>query len=217
MPLHDRLVNLDLAGGALLDLGVYSLTWLFQILYQCQPDTASDPGAREPPVVTSVMHRYPATGADESTTVLLTFPRHRTTGIALTSLRFGTDPDGASAGGVAVRIQGSAGEIELMGPACKPQRYRVVRKSDPGKVEVVDCPIPKDKTTGVGHGMFWEADEAARCLRDGKKESESLPWSESILVMEVMEKVLNDGGVKYPDLITSAVYERDGKLNTGKA
>lgn len=205
-------MNLDLAGGALLDLGVYSLTWLFQILYQCQPEAD-----KERPVVTSVLHQYPLTGADETTTVLLTFPQHRTTGIALTSLRVATDPDGRSGGGVAVRIQGTGGEIEVMGPACMPRRYRIVRKADPGNVEVVDYPIPADKETGIGHGMFWEADEAARCLRDGKKQSETLPWDESILIMEVMEKVLADGGVKYPNLITSTVYERDGELNTGRS
>ncbi len=103
-----------------------------------------------------------------------------------------------------------------MGPACRPLQYRVTRRGQGGKVEVVDCPIPKDKQTGWGHGMFWEADEAARCLRDGRKESETLPWQESILIMELMDKALADGGVTYPDLITSYVFENDGRLNTGR-
>ena len=33
----DRMVNLDLAGGALLDLGVYSLTWVYLTLYHTLP------------------------------------------------------------------------------------------------------------------------------------------------------------------------------------
>lgn len=37
----------------------------------------------------------------------------------------------------------------------------------------------------AGHGMFWEADEVARCVGSGKLESERMPLSESILVMEV--------------------------------
>lgn len=209
-----RMVNPDLAGGALLDLGIYSLTWLFQILYQCQPGTAS-PADREAPRMASSMIQY-ETGADESSALVLAFPKHRSQGVALTSLRLATGAAGSDGAAVAVRISGGKGEIEVMGPACRPLQYRVTRRGQGSKVEVVDCPIPKDKQTGWGHGMFWEADEAARCLRDGRKESETLPWQESILIMELMDKALADGGVTYPDLITSDVFEKDGRLNTGR-
>ena len=64
-----RMVNLDLAGGALLDLGIYSLTWCFQTLYHTQA-----PAQRTPPRVVSAMKPY-RTGADEMTTVFLGFPR----------------------------------------------------------------------------------------------------------------------------------------------
>ena len=102
-----------------------------------------------------------------------------------------------------------------MGPAYCPLQYRVIRKDGGGKVEVVDCPIPKDET-GWGQGMFWEADECARCLRDGLTESKGLPWSESVVIMEVMEEALRQGGVVYPEAITSDVYDAQSPLNTGK-
>jgi hypothetical protein len=54
--------------------------------------------------------------------------------------------------------------------------------------------------------MFWEADEVARCVRDGKLESEGLPWDESITIMEVMDKVRQQGGLTYPERIKSTEY-----------
>ncbi|KAI0406293.1 hypothetical protein F4802DRAFT_606281 [Xylaria palmicola] len=209
-PDENRMVNIDLAGGALLDLGIYSLTWLFQILYHLQPEAD-----KERPRTLAAVQKYGRTGADESTSVMLHFPGHGTTGVALTSLRLATNTDGKNGGGPAIKIQGALGEIQVTGPAYRPTQYRVVRKEGGGEVEVVDCPIPVDRERRFGMGMFWEADEVARCLRDGRKESATLPLDESIAIMDVMEAALEQGGVKYPDLITSDVFDPESPLNTG--
>lgn len=203
------MVNVDLAGGALLDLGIYSLTWLFQILYHLQPEAE-----KEAPKTLAAIHQY-KTGADESTSILVQFPNHKSTGVALTSLRIPTNTDGKNSGGPAIKIQGTLGEIQVMGPAYRPTQYKVVKKDSDGQVEVVDCPIPVDRERRFGMGMFWEADYVARCLRDGKKESDILPLSESIVIMEVMEEALKQGDVKYPELITSDVFDPKSPLNTG--
>ncbi|KAI0378274.1 NAD(P)-binding protein [Hypomontagnella monticulosa] len=208
-PDENRMVNPDLAGGALLDLGIYSLTWLFQILYHLQPGAE-----KEAPRTVAAINKY-STGADEMTNIILQFPKHKSMGIAMTCLRIATNTDGFNSGGPAIKIQGPRGEIQVMGPAFKPQQYRIVKKDGAGKVEIVDCPIPVDPERNWGHGMFWEADECARCLRDGKKESATLPLSESIVIMEVMEEALKQGDVKYPELITTDVYDPKSPLNTG--
>lgn len=209
-PDSSRMVNIDLAGGALLDLGIYSLTWVFQTLYHLQKDP-------ETPKVVAGINKYDRTGADDNTTVVVSFPQHKAMGIATTGLRASSDIDGKGTAGPAIRIQGTEGEIQVMGPAYRPLEYRVVKKANPGKLEVIDCPIPKDKARDWGHGMFWEADEVARCLRDGKQESSTIPWSESLVIMEVMEEALKQGGVEYPKLITSDVFDPNSPLNTGKA
>ena len=203
------MVNPELAGGALLDLGIYSLTWLFQILYHLQPEAE-----KEAPKVVAAINKY-KTGADETTTIVLQFPKHRSQGVALTSLRVASDTDGQKSSGPAIRIQGSLGEIQVDPPAYMPLKYKVVKKEGGGAVEIVDCPIPMDTERNVGHGMFWEADECARCLRDGKLESATLPWQESIVIMEVMEEALKQGGIEYPALITSDVFDAKSPLNTG--
>lgn len=217
-PDTNRMVNLELAGGALLDLGIYSLTWVYQILYHCQE------GKKERPTVQAAVQKY-KTGADELTSVLLNWPEHQSQGIATTSLRVATTPDGegSPAAGPAARIQGTKGEIQVFGPLYRPQQYRVMMVDGKrGQVEDVHCPIPKDKerpgngSEGVGHGMFWEADEAARCLRDGKLESDILNWDESIVIMEAMDEVRKQGGLVYPELIETAVYDEKSPLNGGK-
>lgn len=208
-PDTNRMVNPDLAGGALLDLGIYSLTWVFQTLYHTQPEKE-----KEAPIVTAAMNHY-STGVDEQTSIICQFPKHKSMGIALTGLRVGTNPDGCNSGGAAIRIQGSDGEIQVMGPAYRPVQYKVIHKEGNGKIEVVDCPIPQDEARNWGHGMFWEADECGRCLRDGKLESDSMPWSESLVIMETMDSALKQGNVVYPEVITTDVFDAQSPLNTG--
>lgn len=192
-----------------MDLGIYSLTWLFQFLYHLQPEEE-----KEAPITVAAMNKY-STGADEMTSIILQFPKHKSMGIAMTSLRVPTFYDEFGSSGPSIKIQGPLGEIQVLGYAFMPLSYRIVKKNGDGKVEVVECPIPKDPERDWGHGMFWEADECARCLRDGKKESATLPWSESIAIMEVMDSALKQGGVEYPELITTDVFDPNSPLNLG--
>jgi predicted dehydrogenase len=217
-PDTNRMINLDLAGGALLDLGIYSLTWQFQILYLCAEK-------KEKPAVLASVQKY-RTGVDEMTSMVLSFVEGRTVGIATTGLRVATQPHGEAslATGPSCKIQGTKGEIQVFGPLFRPLMYRVVKQEDEsGKFEEVYCPIPmdperegKEGEKGWGHGMFWEADEAARCLRDGKVQSEMLSWEESVVIMEVMDEVRKQGGLVYPEEIESDVYDEKSPLN-GKA
>ena len=72
------MINPDLAGGALLDLGIYALTWVFQTLYHLQPEDD-----KETPTVVAAINKYD-TGADETTSIIVQFPKHKSQGIALT-------------------------------------------------------------------------------------------------------------------------------------
>ncbi|KAF4774579.1 oxidoreductase [Colletotrichum scovillei] len=203
-----RMVNPDLAGGVLLGLGIYPLTWVFQILYHLQPENE-----KEPPQILSAVQKY-STGVDESATIILHFPEHGTVGIATSSLRVATDPGNSR--NPAIRIQGSHGEIQVEHPAYKPQCFKIITTSETGADEKVnECPQPQDSERSWGNGTFWEADEAARCIRDGKLESDTMPWSESILIMEIMDKVLKDAGIFYPELIATDEYDPLSPLNTG--
>lgn len=200
-----RMVNKDLAGGALLDLGVYSLTWLFQTLYHTVPVSERKP----PSKITSIMTHYGPTGADESTSMLLEFPRSvpagtsTAHGIATTSMNVHGDPDGKKTAGPTVRIYGTKGEIQVFGAPCQPLSISIIPAKGNGDVQNLPFEIPG------GSGMFWEADEAARCLLAGKLESEGLSWEESTVIMEVMDEVRKQGGLTYPENIETTKYPVD--------
>jgi predicted dehydrogenase len=206
-----RMVNLDLAGGCLLDLGIYALTWVFQTMYHTLP-----PSERVAPTVAgAIMTAEPRTGADEMTTMLLEFPKSAPSGkfkahaIATTAMRVDFDPakNGEKAAQTpAVRIQGTEGEIQVFGPLYRPTRFRIV--SAKGEVKEVEMD-PKEH--GGAHGMMYEADEAARCLLAGKLESEGMGWEESTVIMETMDEVRRLGGLKYPEAIESTEYPVDLK------
>lgn len=212
-----RMVNPDLAGGGLLDLGIYSLTWVFQTLYHTQPASS-----RKPPTVMSAMKKYP-NGVDEMSTILLSFPRDAAAGgdahaVASTSIRVATDPDKKKTTGPAVRIQGAKGELQVFPPIFRPTRTRLVLAD--GTVDDKQWPQPGPgkgsgwyngfgqvmNAEGEGHGMFWEADEAATCIVEGKKEGKYEGLDESILIMEVMDQVRHQGGMTLPANIETTDY-----------
>ena len=215
-PDSHRMVNPDLAGGAILDLGIYSLTWVFQCLYTTQPAD----GRRAPSVVGSIK-KYPKTGVDEMTSMLITFPRSEggdAHGIATTQFRAATDADGNGTSGPAIRVQGDKGEVQVWPPAFRPTKTKLILKD--GKVEDKEWPQPGpgkgskwyngfgDETNaeGEGHGMFWEADEAASAITEGRKEGKYESLEESVVIMEVMDEVRRQNGFKLPEKIESVEY-----------
>lgn len=186
-------------------MGIYSLTWVFQTLYHTLPKEQ-----RKPPTVASQITPYHLTGADESTSILLSFPTStpsnssapkRSQGVALTNIRCAGDPDEKGTAGPNIRIQGTKGEIQVFGHPFRPLKFRVIPKKGLGDVREVEAQFPSG-----GRGMYWEADEVARCLRDGRLESEGMSWEESIVIMEVMDEVRRQGDLKYPESIESTQY-----------
>lgn len=137
--------------------------------------------------------------------MVLNFPPTNAHGIATTGIRVGSDPDGKHSAGPSIKIQGTKGEIQIFPPAFRPTKYRIIPEATNAEFEYQD--ITKDIP---GHGMFWEADECYRCLRDGKKESETMPLDESILMMETMDEVRKQNGMVYPEKIESVEYPLSG-------
>jgi dihydrodiol dehydrogenase / D-xylose 1-dehydrogenase (NADP) len=218
-----RMVNMDLAGGTLLDMGIYSLTWVFQTLYTTQPESE-----RKAPKVHTALRKYDPTGADEMVTIVLEFPRSEKAGgtahaIATSSLRVATSFGDKEEAGPSIRIQGPKGEIQVFPPAYRPTHTRLLLAD--GTVEDKQWPQPgpgegsgwfngfgqDQNSEGEGHGMFWEADEAALALVEGRKEGRFEGLEESVVIMDVMDQVRKAGGVVYPEEIESTEYPVDLK------
>ena len=207
-----RMVNPDLAGGALLDLGIYALTWVFQTLYTTQKDP-------QPPTVVSSMRKYNKTGVDQQTTMLLTFPREKdgdAHGIATTGMRVPSDQNGKMEA-PSIRIQGTEGELMVYPPAYRPTRTKLVLKD--GTVDQKDWPHPGPGPgsgfyngfggsfpEGEGMGMFWEADECAYALREGRKEGQYESLNESLVIMRTMDEIRKQHNFVLSDKIETTKY-----------
>ncbi|KAF2471446.1 NAD(P)-binding protein [Lindgomyces ingoldianus] len=202
-----RMVNMDLAGGALLDLGIYSLTWVFQILYHIVPEAQ-----RGPPTVASSITKYAGTGCDEMVSMILSFPPNSAHGIATTNLRVSHNPNPDHPSDNPIRIQGTLGEISIAFPAYRPLSYKMIPASSPsrGTPATFQYQEVKHDIPSGGQGMFWEADECARCIRDGRLESEGMPWEESLVIMRVMDEVRRQGGLRYPEKLESVEFPLEG-------
>lgn len=193
-----RLIDPSLGGGTLLDLGLYNLTWL---RITCFADPRNKSG--EPEVKASML-RSKLTGVDEQTSITLNFPETRVQATMQCNMVLKSVQD------VVVRIQGDEGDITVQWPPYRPNSFTVYKASGtastphPDSQATAVAPSGIKKTfdiPGDGHGMFWEADECARCIRDGKLESDRMPWSESIAVMSIMTQARQQNDFYYPDLL----------------
>lgn len=134
-----------------------------------------------PTQITGSILKSPLTGVDSSTSWTLNFTEHlRAQAILSASITLpATNP------GVTIRYRN--GNILISSPIYKPGSFTVQYFDKPGSGKVVR--EEKKTFNFVGGGWHFEADEVARCVRDGKLESEVWGHDKSILLMEVFDEV----------------------------
>ncbi|CAE6401248.1 unnamed protein product [Rhizoctonia solani] len=177
---NSRLYSPDLAGGALLDLGIYPFTWAFMTLHD-HPDNQ-----KTKPSVTASILKSQLTPVDETTSVTLTFPKiHATAHLTCSMTSKTTKP-------YCVTIQGEKGDLQVAPAPYRPEQF--VLSLHDQEPKTFDFKIP-------GQGLFWEADECARQIRDGKLQSERFSLQDSITFMEVLDEVRQRGGLTYSEKI----------------
>ena len=181
-------------------VGIYSVTWIFQFLYNMAE-------RKEIPVITASMTKLP-NGADANHSIIFNFQENGAQGIATTSLIYSDDPDKSRSAGPAIRIQGTHGEVQLWPPAYRPEKCRIVYNSDNNSPEELESGLVDDRIRQVreGRGMYWEADECAKCIRDGRKEREGMPLDETIVIMKTLDEIRKQCCLTYPDGIESLDY-----------
>ncbi|WP_407319212.1 Gfo/Idh/MocA family oxidoreductase [Isoptericola halotolerans] len=163
-PSH-RLFAPELAGGALLDLGIYPITFAHDLLGV--PDTVLTHGT------------LAETGVDDHVSMILGYDSGAQAILHTSS--------GAS-GGAGARIIGTRGRIDVPAFFFGPTRFDLVRDDGPSwSFESPD-----------GEGKAYEAAEVARCLATGRTQSERMPWSHTLEVMTILDRVRAELGVVYP-------------------
>lgn len=156
---ESRLFNPKLAGGALLDVGVYTIGFSHMV-YDA-----------EPTAVTSLAEMAPS-GVDSRTGMVLKYPGG---GMAVldTAVSINTSHE--------ARIYGSKGSIVIPANFWCPTRIVVNREGQPTE----ELSFEQAK----GNGFTYEADEVAHCLRKGLLESTVVPHSRTLAVARTMDRV----------------------------
>ena len=165
-----RMWDPELGGGALLDLGVYSMSFVQQIL----------PGAELVGATANLTEH----SVDVQSAALL----RTETAVATASSNF----NGRSATYGEVVFE--RGAIEMSDQFYRPTslRLRLFGEGRPENGELVEW----DGT--VPGGFQYQAAEVARCLAAGRLESETMPWSATLRVMELLDEVRSATGIVYP-------------------
>lgn len=152
------------------------MIWAVLALYEHPANKKAKPTS-----VTGSILKSPLTGVDSSTSFTLNFTEHLqaqailSCSITLPSL----------APGVTIRYRN--GNILVQSPIYRPASFTVQYFDKPGSGKVV-----REETRTFSHvngGWYYEADEVARCVRDGKLQSETWGHDKSILLMEVFDEV----------------------------
>jgi predicted dehydrogenase len=153
-----RLFAPELGGGALLDLGVYPVSFASMVLGK--PDR----------IVTLIDPAF--TGVDGQTSMLFGYASGAQAVLTCT-LSAKTPTRGA--------IVGADARIEIDGDFYAPTSFDLIsRMGERTRFEAPD----------EGRGLWHEAEEVARCLREGLQESPLMPLDESVEIMQTMDAVL---------------------------
>lgn len=166
-----RIYDPGLAGGALLDLGVYVL-WLASFVFGSPGQVVADiaPAMTGVDAQTAMICRYADGGQAVLTTSIETLLANRAV------------------------IAGRDGRIEIEGTWYRPTRFAVIPRlaiATDGEAEVHDGRIE-------GNGLRFEADEVARCLRAGLTESTLVPLDETLAITAAMDEVRRSVALRYP-------------------
>jgi predicted dehydrogenase len=168
-----RLYDPALGGGALLDLGIYAVSMVASHL--------------DDDITVSALGTLTDTGVDAEVSAVFRdgAGRHGAISTSLSSEL----PNRAS-------VNGTRGRVELGYNYMIPTDLRIVTfgEGNPAHGEDVE-----EFSGAVEGGLGWrfEALEVARCVREGKLESEVVPHALTLKVMRLMDEVRQQVGVRY--------------------
>jgi predicted dehydrogenase len=161
-----RLFRPDLGGGALLDVGVYTISLASMVLGT--------------PSRIASLAQLGETDVDERAAMVLAYGEGQLA-VLHTAIRTNTPQEAL--------VMGTEGWIRLHSPWWRPDTFTI---SMPGQEdETVHMPFD-------GNGYGYEAIEVMNCVRAGKSESDVMPLDETLQIMETMDQIRAQWGLKYP-------------------
>jgi predicted dehydrogenase len=162
-----RLADPALAGGALLDLAIYPISFAHLVLGSF--------------TAVQALGVLADTGVDAGETVAVTGPQGAVG--TLSSTMAAKTPCVAS-------VSGTVARLEIDGWFYQPNTVRLVGPDD--------REIDRFETPRREHGLAYEAAEFARLLVSGATESDLLPLDETLRIMQVLDDIRAQLGVRFP-------------------
>ena len=166
LPRYVRLHAPELAGGALLDLGIYPISFAYMVLGK--------------PSSVVAKAEFTPSGVDSQTSMIFQYSSGAHANLTTTLLV--KSPCTAA-------IIGTKASLFLEGDFYTPTSMKLKKVSG----EVIDFP-----RNYQGHGLREQAIEFAHLIRDGKKESELITLADTQSIMETMDEIRNQIGLRYP-------------------
>lgn len=165
-----RLFDPALAGGALLDLGVYPVSFASFVLGT--PGHVSATGTLTP------------TGVDRQASAVLSGYRGSAAQAVVTTTLAARTPTVAS-------VSGTEARLEIPGAFYTPQQVRLVTRD--GEAVVGELPPVHGP-----EGLCYQAAHFAGLVAEGVAESPLLPLDETVSVMATLDEIRAQVGVRYP-------------------
>ncbi|KAJ7257956.1 hypothetical protein B0H12DRAFT_1110773 [Mycena haematopus] len=191
IPKTHRILDPALGGGAILDLGPYPLVWAIMTLYENSLNELTAPST-----ISGTILKTPLTGVDANTSFTLNFSKIAAQAVLSCSINtVATNP------GVTIRCE--KGVIRVAPPIYCSKSFKVKYFDESHRGNVVR--EEEKKFEYVGHGMHFEADEVARCIKAGKSESTLWGHGKSLLEMTVFDEVRKQGGYVLPEGVEKVI------------
>ncbi|KAK6197043.1 bacterial [Scheffersomyces amazonensis] len=176
-PTTHRLRDIKLGGGAILDVGIYVITYA-RILLDDKVGKNHTPFE-----VKSLVTLDPVDGVDYNTNLLFKYNNGKQAVLSCGFYVDGPQPF--------IRLEGTKGYANLSSPnpAC-PKQWKITF-ADGSK------PIEYEDKSGY-NGFIYEANAMAEDIAAGRIENAILPWDETLLTMGIMDDVRKEAGLVYP-------------------
>lgn len=172
-----RLKNPALGGGALLDIGIYTITWTRLAL----DANVGEKAAKSSWISSQVL----ADGVDCLSSGIATYPEDRKQGVWACGLYQNFSRE-------VIRVDGKLGTLTVMGKHHACPQWLHVEFHDKSKDSINYHPEK------LGFGFYWEADAVAIDINNGKLQNEeTMPWKETLAVMEIMDNARKSSGLVY--------------------
>ena len=167
-PADSRMLSMDLAGGSLLDMGVYPVFLAYMIFGKPKQVLATG--------------RFHPTGVDLQTAALLKYEN----GIANIMSGFKSQSD------MVAKIYGTNGRIFIHPVWHEAQGYTLIQGND-GQFNSQTISLPTK-----GKGFTYEIMECKKCIAENKMESTAWSHQHSQDLIEIVDEIRAQMGLKYP-------------------